>query len=309
MWPTERARELLARYDRAVLDRSPMAGYAGLHRIAPVALLVIGAFVLAGGATTTQRYVTNPADLISAPVTRDRYAALDRQLDRLNRIRRPSEVQRRRKRALALRMERVAEAHGLRGCDADWNSFSRDYYVYCEASREVRLDGGGALFLGASFLIGWLYFQLRKSWLLPRWSPRLWYTPTYAAVIGLVMCTPFLMYSSDLLLFLVLLLQVTAVTVHVVMTHASARFGSRRFWEVMIDALVRSAARPARIGELSIGLLPAWGVLLLGALLQENARTVGWVDRSLAAAGYLACLLHVLASRAAELGLKRQMRR
>lgn len=85
------------------------------------------------------------------------------------------------------------EAAGLRNCSRSVKGAKCD-------GRGLR-DGGIVLFYaGSSIFIAfgfalafWFFGAYGSVWVLPYWNARLWYTPLYAAVVGLMACGPFLM--------------------------------------------------------------------------------------------------------------------
>ena len=53
----------------------------------------------------------------------------------------------------------------------------------------------GSLALAAICAMLWLFVLFRESWILPNWSPHLWYTPAYAIALGALAIGPFLMLA------------------------------------------------------------------------------------------------------------------
>lgn len=232
----DRARRSLAGYDRRILDSNPMAAYAKLHLVAPVALAAMGLFILTGSVLPVERYREDAGSLITAAAPHREYAALVDRYETLGD--RPAEQRR-----VTESLQDLAVAAKLRHCHT-----GSDYAMGCDGrdvhNRALVVQFWIGLVTSALFLVFWFYFQLRDSWMLPRWSFLLWYTPIYATLIGLVTCGPFLMAavyyaraSADyhmppsrfvvaqptLLLYLVLLLQLTAIAVGCLKSRAAAR--------------------------------------------------------------------------------------
>jgi hypothetical protein len=194
-----RLRAFWGRYEERVLNESPLAAYARLHVVAPVASVAVVGFLFVGIALPQGRQPEDAATLMEAGHVRQAYEQLR---DRDWR----SEAEGTERKIEEARAENVgqlltlARSSGLRNCR--WNSFlvSSGRGVECEGRR---LKDGVfkswfwvGLCLSVLCLLTWVFVQLRDSWMLPDWNPRLWYTPVYAGVIGLIMCGPFVMAAA-----------------------------------------------------------------------------------------------------------------
>lgn len=362
-----------------------MAAYARLHLVLPAALIVVGLLLLTSLTLSVDRFPQDAASLITEPGAHRAYTRLEKLHNNDNDR---SANGKQNDRARVRQMQNLAAGAKLRNCRRSTDGTS---VVICDGhrvrNRALVVEFWIGLVAGALCLMLWFYLQLRDSWMLPYWSSQLWYTPVYAALIGLVTCGPFLMASvyyarasgdypiaperfvvaqPSLLLYLVLLLQLTAIAVSAVKSHAIASsFASgTAMYALMILALAQThqaflagpAAEPRlgarttgtggtfawsslaivavllgcvgalawyrarstvgrpdtsarctpRLGDLSRGLAPAWLALLVLGCLSAVGVDVGWISRSLTAAGYVACLYYVARSRADELGINRR---
>ena len=100
---------------------------------------------------------------------------------------------------LLTRMKRVAESEGLRCVDMDDEYLYYDEPVACDSrvmeDSTVFAIFWGSLALAAICAMLWLFVLFRESWILPNWSPHLWYTPAYAIALGALAIGPFLMLA------------------------------------------------------------------------------------------------------------------
>lgn len=195
----KRIRAFWARYEGRVLNESPLVAYARLHLVAPVASVAVVGFLIVGLALPQGRHPEDAATLMEAGHVRQAYERLrdrDWRSEAEGTERKLAEV-----RAENLQqMLTLARTSGLRNCR--WSSFlvSSGRGAECEG-RRLR-DGAfkSWFWVGLCFsllcLLTWMFVQLRDSWMLPDWNPRLWYTPVYAGVIGLTMCGPFVMAAA-----------------------------------------------------------------------------------------------------------------
>ena len=240
----EPARWSRAAYERRVLDSYPMVAYARLHRFGPGALVFIAWFAFAGSTLSAERTYTDAGELISASADRRTYADLNTRTDQLRQSGGEPSLEALELAAIDRWMESLAHAARLQDCLHLYrpNVECRGHEPFGADSLRTQFWRGWVA--GALMLLFWLYLQLRESWMLPRWSPRLWYTPVYATLIGLVMCGPPLMAfvllerattgyhlepllpgipQPSLLLFVVLVLQLAAVAVGLVKSNVTAR--------------------------------------------------------------------------------------
>lgn len=193
-----RLRVFRARYRSRALNQSPLAVYARLHVVAPVSLLAIVVFATVGIALPQGRQQEDAATLIEESRIAQAY-------ERLSNRNWGSEVKRRGKEIRAAHIDRLlalARASGLRNCR--WDPILRFTESGLECDGREPSDGTLeewfwlALILSFICLLSWVFLQLRDSWMLPDWNPRLWYTPIYASVVGLIMCGPFVMTATYL---------------------------------------------------------------------------------------------------------------
>ena len=246
----ERDRLSFARYSRRTLERHPLAYHLGLHVIAPVAVVLVAILLTAGAVRPVARSSEDVGKLITSPAAQAKYRALKQEIDALARRQRgrAMSAQVAQQRAAAVNgLFGLATAAKLRGCVQDGSG------VECDGHR-VR-DSGISLFYAAgaiiailvtlSFIIG----VYSKLWMLPYWSPRLWYTPVCAVIIAMITCGPFLMAAvyfrradndyhvpvdqsgmptPSLVLYVLLVLQVTVVLVALI--NAKTPLASIFYW-------------------------------------------------------------------------------
>lgn len=179
------------RYEKAVLNAAPLVSYARLHLIVPIALFAAVGCVLIGLLLPQGRQLEGASRLIEAAPTRHAYEA-QLMLYHQHRGRNWARAAQRR------RLVDLARAAHLNHCR--WSDLGERSQVACDGRvlKDRLLTTSFWLLLACSAiaLFGWLYIQFRDSWMLPYWSPRLWYTPIYASVVGLICCGPFLMVAA-----------------------------------------------------------------------------------------------------------------
>jgi hypothetical protein len=180
------------------------------------------------------------------------------------------------------KMKALVEAEGL---DCDAQDYDTDF-ASCHGHGMVddsllAVFWTGLVAAVACFAL-WLFVLFRESWMLPRWTPHVWYTPAYALALAAIASGPFLMLEAfrrradsayflepdrwtftepGTALFLVLVLQLTAVCIAAVELRPSGvRFliTTLVFVVVTMVLLVAGilAATLTRLdGELWLGLL------------------------------------------------------
>jgi hypothetical protein len=194
-------RKRLRSFNRAAMSASPIAAYARLHLVAPLALVAVAAMLLVGLRLPDARETGLASTLIKSKQARQEYGQLLRPYERLE----PKDFDGPSSKAALLTMRqlrapmlRIAESQGLRCTTPDY-LLGYDDPVACDSHY---LAGGTVLlvfwlgFAGAVIcLMLWLFVQFRESWMLPRWSGHLWFTPIYAVSIAAIGGSPFLMIA------------------------------------------------------------------------------------------------------------------
>jgi hypothetical protein len=193
----KRAAALWAGYEQRVREENPLAAYARLHKVVPVALVALVGFLLVGIALPHGRQQEDAAILVEEPSRRAYAQVLERAFLPLTRGSERKILKIRREGARELLT--LARASGLRNCRWDPVLTLRGG-VTCDG-RKLRDEALKAFFwvgliVSALCLLAWLFVQLLDSWMLPVWNSRLWYTPIYSSVIGLITCGPFVMAAT-----------------------------------------------------------------------------------------------------------------
>ena len=194
-------RERLRKFNRGAMSASPTAAYARLHIVVPLALVAIAALLIVGLRLPDTRDRRPASDLIKSQSVYQSYndylhtfekRVSEGYLEPDSPVLKPLAP-------LLTQMKQVAESEGLRCVDMD------DEYLYygeaVECDTRVMEDSTvfaifwGSLALAAICAMLWLFVLFRESWVLPNWSPHLWYTPAYAIALGALAIGPFLMLA------------------------------------------------------------------------------------------------------------------
>jgi hypothetical protein len=193
-------RERLRKFNRGALSASPTAAYARLHYVVPLALVAIAALLIVALRLPDTRETAPASALIKSESLKQNY----REHLQIFRKRLPQDPYfepdsplHKRFAPLYTQVKQVAESQGLRCADEPEYYFGDE--VYCDTPR---LDDDillgifwGSLGLAAICAMLWLFVQFRESWMLPNWSPHLWYTPAYATALVALGIGPFLMLA------------------------------------------------------------------------------------------------------------------
>ena len=195
-------RERLRRFNRAAMPASPIAAYARLHYVVPLALVAIAALLIVGLRLPDTRETVPASALIKSESVKQSYREqlriFRKQLHEAPDLG-PNSPTVKILTPLYAQVAEVPESEGLR-CQ---NLLEYLYYfegqVRCD-TRHLADDTLLAIFWGSLGLAAicamlWLFVQFRESWMLPNWSSHLWYTPAYATALVAIGIGPFLMLA------------------------------------------------------------------------------------------------------------------
>lgn len=293
----KRVAALWAGYEQRVREESPLAAYARLHRVVPVALVALAGFLLIGIMLPQGRQQEDAAPLMGES-SRQAYArVLERNLS--------PQARRSKRQFLKIRREGIkdllalARASGLRNCR--WDPILKLIRggVACDGRKlndeALKTFFWVGLIVSVLCLFGWLFVQLLDSWMLPVWNSRLWYTPVYSSVIGLIMCGPFVMAATyfhranadyhvppaewfpaapGMQLYLLMVLQATAVVIATVEERPRAEHFATGAAVLVGAGLVTYVLAVGQLGRTSMLTVLVGLEVILGALVLLGHRFI-----------------------------------
>lgn len=222
------------RYTRRVKTRHPLPGNASLHVVVPVALVVIAVLLIVGLARPVARERL-PASALVPTGAMGRLVTLEARQRALLRkppaARGPStRLRQAQQRAAGQDTRRLLAHEKLEDCQPG----TQEYVCTGRQLKDlvVPVTYVIGLVIAVLGLLIWMMGAYEESWIVPRWSPRLWFTPVYAIVVALMTCGPLLMavvyyhradaghplpavrpFMPSVVLYLLVVLQITALVV------------------------------------------------------------------------------------------------
>jgi hypothetical protein len=281
----EEPHPILDAYARRVAAVNPLLTQAGLHVVVPLALALIVVLLMGGAMRPVDRASEDAGALITGAAPKAQYGGLDRKLDRIAREQGASASEDTvAERAVKTEMMSIAVDAKLRGCAAQEDG------VFCDGRQVddvwITLFYMLGAFVGAFALFIWLLSISMTTWMLPYRSPSLWYTPFYGLAIALLTAGPFAMAAwyfhradndyhlavdrsgmptPSWLLYLLLVLQVTAVIVAILKARTPA--GSLARWAGFPLLAIFLAGYAATVVSGTTWFLVSGALVVLGILL------------------------------------------